>query len=451
MLELGGTHFGSLDDPDLPTIERELLTSLGKYCCVAVPIMFGDRAWGQIWASRKRGQPKFTGRDARFLHALSVQISGAIGRAEVFSKVSDLAVTDALTGLANRRAFDEGLELAHLEARRDGHDLAVAMLDVDNLKDINDHHGHEAGDAAIRAVGEALTEQVADLPGALVCRIGGDEFCVLLPKADPTLAASVGTGVVKRLSELEPPVGVSCGVAVLPAGHGRSTDLLRAADAAQYAAKRAGRGRVFVSGLTGDDSIAHLLHEDARTARRALRDSGGADVGRLLTETLSQLDGSLGRAEPTDRLAAVLRRAGEAVDAARWGLAFARTGARPRTVSVAGRPGALRGSIRRTTFLRWADIDALRSSHGVSADSGPVVVGGDDAQLDGDLRDRMRRKGIKQILVMSISGAWGEWIIEIAADDRSLSPSEIEPVLRLLAPEALRSDESGPAPLGLVS
>ena len=64
---------------------------------------------------------------------------------------------------------------------------------------------------------------------------------------------------------LETPLGVSCGVAVLRGGRGRPADLLRAADAAQYAAKRAGRGRVFVSGLSGDDSVAHLLHDDARS------------------------------------------------------------------------------------------------------------------------------------------------------------------------------------------
>ena len=271
-----------------------------------------------------------------------------------------------------------------------------------------------------------------------------------MPKTDERRAALAGKAVVKQLAERQPPVGVSCGVAVLPGGHGRAPDLLRAADAAQYAAKRAGRGRVFVSGLTGDDSVAHLLHEDARPHRRTVRDGGVTDVGRLLAETLAQLDGALAGVEPTDRLAAVLRRCGEGIDAARWGLSFARTGARPRTVSVAGRPGALRGAIRRGAFLRWADVDGLRRSHGVSAESGPVLVRRDDPNLSSDLHDRMRRKEVTAVLVMSIGGAWGEWILEVVADERSMSPSEIEPVLRLMAPEALRSEQAGPAPLGLV-
>ena len=448
----GGTHFGSLDDADLPTTERDILMGLGKYCYAAVPIMFGDKPWGQIWAARKRGLPPFSARDTRFLHAISVQISGAIGRAEVFSQVSDLAVTDALTGLANRRAFDEGLELAHIEARRDGADLALAMFDLDNLKDINDHHGHEAGDAAICAAAAALTAEAEAIPGALVCRIGGDEFCVLMPRTLEADARALGLRVVKNLAAGESAVGASVGVAVLPSGQGRSADLLRAADAAQYAAKRAGRGRVFVSGLTGDDSVAHLLHDDARTNRRALRDgAGGADVGRLLTETLAQLDGPLSDSEPTDRLAAVLRRCGESVDAARWGLSFARTGARPRTVSIAGRPGSLRGVLRRSPFLRWEDVDSLRESHGLRADGGTVCVRVGDDALAADLRERMQRKEISELLVLSIAGAWGAWIIEIVADERSHSVSDVEPALRLLAPEALRSEQAGPAPLGLVS
>ena len=394
MISNRGTHFGSLDDPDLPDIERRLLEELGKHCCLAVPIMYGDAVWGQIWAARTADRPSFSARDARFLHAISVQIGGAIGRAEVFSQVSELARRDGLTGLGNRRAFDENLELAHLEARRESHDLALAMFDLDNLKDINDHKGHEAGDEAIRRAAASLAEEAASIPGSLVCRVGGDEFCVLMPCAGEAEGRALAHGVVRRLASLETPLGVSCGVSVLRGGRGRPADLLRAADAAQYAAKRAGRGRVFVSGLSGDDSVAHLLHEDARTHRRALRDADGADVGRLLTETLAQLDGAMRAAEPPERMAAVLRRCGEAVDASRWAISFARTGARPRTVSVAGRPGALRGQIRRSAFLRWGEIDSLRATHGLAPDVAAVIISPDDARVDRDLRERLRRKGV---------------------------------------------------------
>ncbi len=165
VLEDGGTYFCSLDDPEIAPIEADLLRGLGKHSSVAVPITFGGETWGQIWAARRADQPPFSERDARFLHAISGQVGSAIGRAEVFSRVSELAHSDGLTGLANRRAFDEALELAVLEARRTGHDLALLLCDMDNLKDINDHHGHEAGDAALRTVADALTQVGRGGPG----------------------------------------------------------------------------------------------------------------------------------------------------------------------------------------------------------------------------------------------------------------------------------------------
>ncbi len=165
VLQDGGTYHCSVDDPDAPAIERDLLAALGKHSSVAVPIRFGGDTWGQIWAARTADQPPFGERDARFLHAISGQIGSAIGRAEVFSRVTELAQTDGLTGLLNRRAFDEALEFALLEARGDGHDLSLVLCDVDNLKEINDHDGHEAGDVALRAVARAL-EQAVDGSGA---------------------------------------------------------------------------------------------------------------------------------------------------------------------------------------------------------------------------------------------------------------------------------------------
>jgi len=185
--------------------------------------------------------------------------------------------------------------------------------------------------------------------------------------------------------------------------------------------------------------------------RRALRDSDGADVGRLVTETLAQLDGPMSAADPPERLFAVIKRCAEATDASRWALLFARTGARPRTVSIGGRPGALRGQFRRSGFLRWAEVESLRETHGLAPDAPAIVVRPDDPRVDRDLRERLARKEVTELLVGSISGAWGAWVYELVADDRSSPPTQIETVLRLLGPEALRGGDSGPAPLGLVT
>ncbi len=430
----------------------ELLIAFDKHCCVSVPIVAAGETWGQIWASRTRDSLRSV-RVTRVCCARSAPRSPERSAAPRCSRTCpSLARTDGLTGLSNRRAFDEGLELAHLAARAQGHDLALAMFDLDNLKEINDREGHDAGDAAMRAAGEVLAAEAADSEGALVAAWAATSSAILLPR----LRASARRARWRTASSgaCQTATGRSGCRAASPCsaqGRGRPTDLLRAADAAQYAAKRAGRGRVFAAGLADDDSAAALLHDDARNHRRALRGPTGADVGRLLTEMIAELDGPLADAEPADRLAAVLRRCGEAVDVARSGVAFARTGARPRVVFVAARPGVLRGQLRRSTFLRWADVEGLRRTHSLTADAAPVLIGVDDPGIDGGLRGRLRKKGVRELLVASISGAWGAWIIELVADESSHPLQQVEPVLRLLAPEALRTERSARAPLGLVA
>ncbi len=440
VLEDGGTYSVSIDDPNTPLLERELLLALGKHSSVAVPIKFGGGTWGQIWAARTADQPPFAERDARFLHAISGQIGAAIGRAEVFSRVSELANNDGLTGLSNRRAFDEALELAVLEARRDGTDLALLLCDVDNLKEINDHHGHEAGDRALRAVALALEQAVEGLGGAMVCRVGGDEFCVLLHGVDDRRGREIADIVLRRLLGNRPSVGVSCGVAALRTGHGRPADLLRAADAAQYAAKRAGRGRVFVAGPSGVVAASALPDETApRGERRALRAAAEIDVGRLLVETLGVLDGPLAEAEPVERLGGVLRRAADVVDASGWTIAFAPDGAEPVALAAAGRPGSLTGVVRRATWLNGADMLALRLAVRDSPSGGGVLIEASDPEIPEGLRERLTDEGLTCLLLVTVRTAAGIWLAELGADDRSAALLDAEPVLRVLAPEALRA------------
>ncbi len=401
-----------------------------------MPITFGGETWGQIWAARTADQQAFSERDARFLHAISGQVGSAIGRAEVFSRVSELAHSDGLTGLANRRAFDEALEVAVLEARRTGNDLALLLCDMDNLKDINDHSGHEAGDAALRTVGDALRKSAAIVEGSLVCRVGGDEFAIVLHNSDDQRGREIAESILRRLRSSHPPVGVSCGVAMLRAGEGRPADLLRAADAAQYAAKRGGRGRVYVAGPMGAVDAAELAGI-VPGRHRALRDAPVLDLGRLLKETLGVLDGPLAGAPPAERLGGVLRRTGEATDALGWTVAFAPAGREPEALVVAGRPGTVAGIARRGAWLEGRDLLALRMA---AAGSGSrcVVVDRSDAQLTGLLRECMMRTSLETLLVLTASAPSGTWIAEIGGDARTGDLRHVEPVLRLLTPEALR-------------
>ena len=175
---------------------------------------------------------------------------------EANERLALLAATDPLTGLANRRRFDEALdEACRPEARRD-RPLCLAMLDADHFKRLNDRHGHLVGDAVLRAVAGRLAVRTRR-PGELAYRFGGEEFVALLPGLDLDAAeawaervrSEVAVGVMER-DGIE--ITLSVGIALAPAG-GRvdPAGLVSAADAALYEAKRAGRDRVVVSNPAG--------------------------------------------------------------------------------------------------------------------------------------------------------------------------------------------------------
>jgi len=166
----------------------------------------------------------------------------------LLTQLAEDARTDALTGLLNRRGFDEraSLELAH--ARREGRSIAVITFDIDHFKRINDEFGHEIGDRVLARAGALLAVQSRDIDVA--ARFGGDEFVVLLPGCasdDAELFAERVRGAlaVDHPAEL-PTVGVSAGIlaAVAPAS---IAVMLQGADSALYNAKRAGRDRTVIA------------------------------------------------------------------------------------------------------------------------------------------------------------------------------------------------------------
>jgi len=224
-------YFNNADDPDCDPRAAELLRELGKLSDVGVPILVENEVWGEVWAARRPGEPPFTAADADFLARIAGQFSVAIARAELFSRVSRLAYEDALTGLPNRRAFDERLERALDRSARAGTTVALLICDLDGLKAINDGRGHEAGDQALRNVAETLVRCSARLPGAFVARLGGDEFCVLMEERPLEEALSLGGGVVEDLAD-GTGESLSCGAATTIGGAGDSAQLLGDADAA---------------------------------------------------------------------------------------------------------------------------------------------------------------------------------------------------------------------------
>ena len=293
LLREGESYVVSRGDPGLGPADRQLLEALDKGSYIGVPVIFDGRTWGKLEAFANIGAIPFTRRHVPFLEAVAGQVGAAIGRAELFSRVNALAYADPLTGLGNRRALDDRLELA---VERGG-PLAIAFCDLDGLKRINDSLGHDAGDRAIRRAADALAGAAQGHAGAFVYRVGGDEFCVVLEGGDAAAVGALAADAAGALFGGAPPLSLSCGAAALLPG-ARPADLFRAADAAQYAAKRRGRGRVVVA---GDDRTA----APARDERRARRARSGGETRALAERLLAELAG-VPEDERAERLARAL-------------------------------------------------------------------------------------------------------------------------------------------------
>lgn len=166
-------------------------------------------------------------------------------------RLAELSLVDALTGLPNRRRFDDGLRREWARARRSGDGLALLMIDIDHFKMLNDSYGHPVGDQRLRAVGGALAATVSR-GGDLVARYGGEEFAAILPATSLVQAQSLAEAMraaVQNLTLASPaPAGfvtVSIGVGhVDQVDDGAADMLVASADAALYAAKDGGRNRV---------------------------------------------------------------------------------------------------------------------------------------------------------------------------------------------------------------
>ena len=211
---------------------------------VVLPIVADGEALGVVlaeWGRGRRAQiPAVT---VESLSQSASQAAVALRNAALLTEVESLATRDALTGLANRRLFEETLQREAARSHRRKSPLALVVIDVDHFKDVNDTVGHQAGDAVLREVARAMVAntKASDLPA----RYGGDEFVVLLPDctgADALVVAERLRGAIAR-DVTAVPVKVSAGAGAIPENAGTGDRLVAAADAALYAAKREGRDR----------------------------------------------------------------------------------------------------------------------------------------------------------------------------------------------------------------
>lgn len=188
-----------------------------------------------------------------FLDDVMHQVSLGVENARLFSRLTQMASTDELTQLANRRRFTEACHIELARSRRTRAPLSLVMTDVDYLKKINDTHGHPAGDAAIRHVADTLKRGRRETDVA--ARLGGEEFALLLPGTDIFGAVKAAERVRKELAESSIPVvgTVTCsiGVATCPDDGESEEELIKVADERLYIAKTGGRNQVCYMKLPG--------------------------------------------------------------------------------------------------------------------------------------------------------------------------------------------------------
>lgn len=212
----------------------------GAVCAVCVPVSFMGRSLGVVHAARPVGQP-IVAQEAARLTTLGMQAGSRIGIVRAFRRTQTEASTDALTGLANRRMLDSRLHELSKSPQR----YAFVLADLDHFKSLNDNHGHEAGDRALRVFGEVLQRCLRE--SDLAARCGGEEFAFVIPEADAARAGEVVERIRAELAQSllranVPHYTASFGIADTDMTRDPA-HLQRVADDALYRAKEQGRNR----------------------------------------------------------------------------------------------------------------------------------------------------------------------------------------------------------------
>jgi diguanylate cyclase (GGDEF)-like protein len=227
-------------------VEKRVRHAFGISHTMAVPLVAREEILGVIVISRRRNDAWPDGAQ-RILEVAAAEAATALARVHSLRDAQARASTDPLTGLPNRRYFEEYVELLG-RGRRAEDALGILMIDVDQFKALNDRHGHAIGDVVLRAIGRTIATTVRDLD--VPARFGGEEFVILLRNPSPEVALEVGERIREAIARIDlhdigvGAVTVSVGASVSRADGEAVADLVQRADRALYRAKRQGRNRV---------------------------------------------------------------------------------------------------------------------------------------------------------------------------------------------------------------
>jgi diguanylate cyclase (GGDEF)-like protein len=277
----------SLENPDFDdrcTYNREFLKLMSITSGLIVPLVMRTRVLGALFLQDLNDAREWSIDDISLIGSLADNLSVAIENAELHQERERQAVTDGLTGVANRRAFNDSLLREFERAKRYEQPLSLIVIDLDFLKKINDKYGHMAGDEAIKAIGQVLRQssRSIDFPA----RYGGEEFCLLLPNTEIDMAEQLAERLRRLITEVtlegHGSISASLGVASFPLHADGSDSLFLKADEALYVAKQQGRNCVRVA--TRADYLGPSSRADVQNGQ------GGqiGQMGQISGESISE-------------------------------------------------------------------------------------------------------------------------------------------------------------------
>ncbi|HTN79345.1 MAG TPA: sensor domain-containing diguanylate cyclase [Acidimicrobiales bacterium] len=435
LLLKGEPYLSNADDPNEVRVIADWLRQCGRNSELGVPIMVDGEVWGELWAATAPGDAPLSVDDTEFLQAAALYVAAAVSHAEHLARLERLAFEDSLTGLANRRALDERLEAALERATITGRPVSLLVFDIDGMKEVNDRFGHDTGDEALISVADGLRRALDDVEGALAFRLGGDEFCILLAGYDGSEAAHVAQRALDSLqSSSSRRLTASCGVATTGPGVERPKELFRSADAAQYAAKRAGRGRVSISRPALDTHV-----EGVRAPWRLFRDRSDGMHG-LLDSVLALLDGPLADADAEQRLEAIAAAASGALDVVSWTISVA-DGASDEVRAVLVGVAREDGSGDSESFVFDDAVSYVVADYPVTEkamrEESAFWVGVDDPGADAGEASILRKLRASQVLGAAARGRDGTYLLELYGDEQTAPLDPVRAEVRLLVLEAV--------------